>query len=246
MQRHPSLPHELHRDLLVLHTALAREIAKAVTGFLGSCLNAINSLLTRTHTTLDHLAVLYADLFVDMAAQELSISGRLLMASSALPEVPPPGPDDPIFPPDALTSSFVVPETCPACREPIALVNIRNAVCPNGHKWGKSTALVRCQRAGRLMYPLHVCRTLLHHSHRHRERQSSHLHRLRAQGVARVARSSQTCADISRERRGRTRGCRSRGRSDSSDAQARDVLSLLWWKMAKDSLRPGGARVEDQ
>lgn len=73
-----------------------------------------------------------------LTAQELAISGRILLASASLlpSAASTPSPDEPILPPDALSTAFEGTETCPACKAAISFANIRKAACSNGHQWG--------------------------------------------------------------------------------------------------------------
>ncbi|KAK4055838.1 hypothetical protein OIO90_003093 [Microbotryomycetes sp. JL221] len=110
--RHPDLPPNKQRAVLVAHTMIARDNARQIATRLASVLSRAQSLLQE---------------------RELAILGRISLASVSL--VPIDINAKEILPPDALSTAFNQDESCPACTAPVALLNIRDAACPNGHKW---------------------------------------------------------------------------------------------------------------
>ncbi|GAA6060567.1 hypothetical protein JCM10212_006802 [Sporobolomyces blumeae] len=80
---------------------------------------------------------------------EKPLLSQLLLASSALGPFEGladlASPDRAQVDPDLLSTAFESTETCPACREPVALANLREATCRRGHRWERcsiTTALI--------------------------------------------------------------------------------------------------------
>jgi len=172
---------------------------------------------------------------VPSTAQELAISGRILLASaSLLPSAAAnPSPDEPILPPDALSTAFEGTETCPACRAAIPFANIRKAACLNGHQWGAPILSLLSQRTLELTSLIRFRRTLLHHPRRRRLRSSPDLHRVRTES-AHQARARACRFAVEEGSRGVGGGC-------EWDSQDGDLLLVLWRPVDEDSL--SGRRV---
>ncbi|SCV70335.1 BQ2448_1729 [Microbotryum intermedium] len=118
LARHASLPKGLKRKTVEVQQSLARKIVHQVMTRLGDMMSAAQEHLTPA---------------------ELTISGRILLASASFTDAETKREDEeeeetlPL--PDTLLHTFGGSEHCPACSSPIALKSVRSAACERGHVW---------------------------------------------------------------------------------------------------------------